>query len=1128
MQIDRILVRNLASLRGQQPAIALGEAPLDEAGIIAITGPTGAGKSTLLDAVCLALFDETPRLTGKGNDPRELMSRGAAEAQAQVELTLDDGARWRADWSVHRARGRFDGALQASRVRVTDVATGQTLAEGKRGVRELVEQRLGLTFEQFTGVILLAQGDFAKFLKATEQERSALLEKLTGTDLYSRLSQAAYERHQEALRRRDEIAGKAAAIQLLSHEERLHVETELAGLGSELVEHEKRAERAERCVRWFERAAELEARATVAEEARAAAEAEHARATPDRERLSLADAASPLAPALAAADAAKAREGEFLRRAAEAQEGADRASVATGKALDALALALGRAEGIRDGADRARQRLRGLEAVPRERILTAETLWGGVRGSTEEVSRLRRWIEELRAEGERLGEGARSAEEGAREARRTHGADALALARLEERIGEIEAGGSYESLLEERQALLQALEVVHALEKLGLSHLRERSRTASETLDRSLRTREADGRVRDEALLDVRRREELLGLAREGAKAAGYRHLLREGEPCPLCGAVDHPFGRGRAPGTDEALRLAEAELARCKEAAGKAEESARRAAEHWRAAELDEAKARAGVADAEERATRLRERWRDLGRRLVGLPAEPAGGEQLLARGTEVRSRLEELKGLRTEAQRLGERVRKAAAEEAEANRRLAVAGQKLEDHGRRAAEAQTAQEAAEARARQAEEAWSEARSLLARECGEDPAPVEPSAWLARLRERRTAWEAAERRSERAHVLTQELGSTARTRFGVQPSGPTVDADPDDATVEGAGQALRTALEAAAQARSEEQVRRREAHLAQAARVEAAEESGAAQAALASALEGSWFVDAASLRGALLPSDRVLVLRQRSEAVERARARASLAWEEARRERGAHEASAPEHGIDLSADRAGAAAAAGAALTAARAERDAAQAQRGALEEKLRGDAAAQERRALLGRDLGEADAARDRAARLNDLIGQKDGGKFRRFAQALNLDRLLALANRRLTNLAPRYSLARVPESLDIEVLDHELAGEHRGVATLSGGESFLVSLALALALADLRRGSLRLGTLFLDEGFGTLDAETLDQALSVLEELQARQGTRILVISHVEALKERIGHRIELHKLGGGRSSLRVVGE
>jgi exonuclease SbcC len=170
--------------------------------------------------------------------------------------------------------------------------------------------------------------------------------------------------------------------------------------------------------------------------------------------------------------------------------------------------------------------------------------------------------------------------------------------------------------------------------------------------------------------------------------------------------------------------------------------------------------------------------------------------------------------------------------------------------------------------------------------------------------------------------------------------------------------------------------------------------------------------------------------------------------------------------------------------------------------------------------------------ARALYDLIGHKDGEVFRRFAQALTLDRLLVLANGRLAVLQPRYNLARTPTaigsgvSLELEVIDNDQAEERRPVATLSGGESFLVSLALSLALADLQGGGLRLGTLFIDEGFGSLDPATLDRCLAILERLQQDQGTQIVVISHIGALHERLAHRIEVLPCGHGRSRIRVV--
>lgn len=159
-----------------------------------------------------------------------------------------------------------------------------------------------------------------------------------------------------------------------------------------------------------------------------------------------------------------------------------------------------------------------------------------------------------------------------------------------------------------------------------------------------------------------------------------------------------------------------------------------------------------------------------------------------------------------------------------------------------------------------------------------------------------------------------------------------------------------------------------------------------------------------------------------------------------------------------------------------------------------------------------------------LSDLIGSADGKKFRRFAQGLTLDHLIALANRHLLRLSDRYLLRRhQEEELGLEIIDTYQADSIRPTGTLSGGEEFLVSLALALGLASLS-GQRRIDSLFLDEGFGTLDTDTLETALAALAALQ-EGGKTIGVISHVEALKERIGVQIRLVKLAGGWSSLAI---
>nr|WP_275603100.1 AAA family ATPase [Pseudomonas aeruginosa] len=208
MKILAIRLKNLASLAGEQE-IDFTREPLSSAGLFAITGPTGAGKSTVLDALCLALFGSTPRLEStsasskvpdgrnelSSNDERNLLRRGCASGYAEVDFVGIDGHRYRARWETRRSRDKADGALQKSQQSLQDLETQQMLAANKKSeFREQLEQKLGLNFAQFTRAVLLAQSEFSAFLKASDNDRGALLEKLTDTGLYSQLSKAAYQR----------------------------------------------------------------------------------------------------------------------------------------------------------------------------------------------------------------------------------------------------------------------------------------------------------------------------------------------------------------------------------------------------------------------------------------------------------------------------------------------------------------------------------------------------------------------------------------------------------------------------------------------------------------------------------------------------------------------------------------------------------------------------------------------------------------------------------------------------------------------------------------------------------------------------------------------------------------------
>ena len=178
------------------------------------------------------------------------------------------------------------------------------------------------------------------------------------------------------------------------------------------------------------------------------------------------------------------------------------------------------------------------------------------------------------------------------------------------------------------------------------------------------------------------------------------------------------------------------------------------------------------------------------------------------------------------------------------------------------------------------------------------------------------------------------------------------------------------------------------------------------------------------------------------------------------------------------------------------------------------------------IAKELSEKQSVADRWAKLNKLIGSADGTKFKVIAQSYTLNLLLLHANKHLSYLSKRYKLQQVPGTLALQVVDCDMCDEIRTVYSLSGGESFLISLALALGLSSLSSNNLKVESLFIDEGFGSLDAESLRTAMEALEQLQM-QGRKIGVISHVQEMSERISVQVQVHKKVNGKSVLSVVG-
>ncbi|HLV30767.1 MAG TPA: AAA family ATPase, partial [Chitinispirillaceae bacterium] len=256
MRILKIRFANLNSLTGNWE-IDLTHPVFLSDGIFAITGPTGSGKSTILDAVCLALYGRTPRLNRITKSSNEIMSRQKGECFAEITFETSNGV-FRCHWSQHRARKKPDGELQAPKHEITDAVTGNIIETRLRDISGHIESITGMDFDQFTRSMLLAQGGFAAFLQADSDQRAPILEQITGTDIYSRISVRVHEIRSSEQKKLDLLESELSGLQLLSEKDEVSLQLSLKQKHTEEVTVSKQVKIKTDAIQWLNTLSNLE------------------------------------------------------------------------------------------------------------------------------------------------------------------------------------------------------------------------------------------------------------------------------------------------------------------------------------------------------------------------------------------------------------------------------------------------------------------------------------------------------------------------------------------------------------------------------------------------------------------------------------------------------------------------------------------------------------------------------------------------------------------------------------------------------------------------------------------------------------------------------------------------------
>lgn len=1079
MRILKLHFKNINSLAGEWTIDFTDSAYMSD-GLFAITGPTGAGKTTILDAICLALYCRTPRQGAITQNSNELMSRQTGECISEVTFQTKSGL-FRARFEQHRSRYKFDQPLQAPNWELANAQSGDVLSSKRTETEAAIIKELGLTYEQFIRAVMLAQGEFKKFLEAKPDERASLLETITGTEIYTEISRKIYERSESERRKLDDFDLRLQGIALLSEEDEKVQQDRLQKIDNRMEILTPEIKSTQEQIQWHQLILKLKSEEDAIQQDVIKNKSELKLFLPERKQLERDAVAQPLQPDWVRTQAAE----KALEEKISQIEQTDKKIVFHESQLQTVQSALA---GLEQAVVQAAQnREQELPIINQTKDLDVQ-----LNSQNQALKQVQLLFKEKESQ---LHSACRAAGIQAEEIP----AD-LTTDLIEQEIAAALYNQEEESLqkfidrqVQFRKKWLELLPFVSDTEKAEKE--KKDLEDSIEPAKSALSELQQAHKERGEEIESLRaRQDELERLISQSEKILSFeqhRQTLETNSPCPLCGALEHPFCINLPP-----IEKLESD-----------KQSLKKVKKDLREKDADYKKEEKSLGIKEGEIAQTQKRIEDLTKTITENSAtSQAICEKVLACDNTISSREIQFRINCIDLKTGQIQSRLNSAHDYEKKKSIVLLRHDLLD--------------VKTRFNQATQDY----NALLQQREKIFGTKKPDDELKRLE---NAIKTAE--EEQTQAKNQEIALNSDLKNQRQ---------------------NKTALEKERDLRADKYTTELKSFKVK--------------------LQNAEFTDTSDFLSAVLPDAQRVQITQRAKRLDDT----ALRLEE--RQKGVSEkldallkrnlTDKPESFLVEY-------------LNQNQTEYDSNLQEKGQISQRLEENKSRKDSVCKIQAQRTAQKEISDKWSLLNDLIGSADGKKFRKMVQRISLETLIDFANVELNALTRRYTLtlssqnepepeelnaeesnsnsttasnelnaneeeaqsatekkktkgtsrkkpsvrSQTQQALSLFCIDAYQGGEIRPTSNLSGGESFLVSLALALGLSRMSSQNMTLETLFLDEGFGTLDDQTLQTALDALNQFQYSNGVSKLigVISHVEALKERIANKIEVKFAQSGTS-------